>query len=300
LPGGVEVEHHMQTNATLIDDAWCDFIHAHALRVGVSIDGPADLHDAKRRSRNGAPTHARVMVGVRRLQAAGIAPNVICVLTRPHLDRADDIFDFFLDAGLRDVAFNVEEIEGVNAASTLSSADTLTAFAAFFSRILERYRACDGAMTIREIDRVVEAMLDPAFGSYADSSLNRLFGIICVAWDGGVGTFSPELLGISHERYGSFVFGNVHADSLAEIARNRRLRRVSDAIGRGVRRCRDTCRYFNFCRGGAPANKLAEIGTFNAADTLYCSLTQILTTETVLRALSHDLPEAALSTGQTI
>jgi uncharacterized protein len=45
VPPSTRVEHNIQTNATLVDRAWCDFIAAHRIRVGVSLDGPAFLHD---------------------------------------------------------------------------------------------------------------------------------------------------------------------------------------------------------------------------------------------------------------
>ena len=55
------------------------------------------------------------------------------------------------------------------------------------------------------------------------------------------------------------------------VADNPRLQRVYREIASGVMRCRDQCRYFSFCRGGAPANKLAELGSFDTTDTLYSS-----------------------------
>ena len=55
--------------ATLIDDAWCELFVHHRVKLGISIDGPADLHDRHRRTRNGRGTHAQVMRGVAQLQA---------------------------------------------------------------------------------------------------------------------------------------------------------------------------------------------------------------------------------------
>src|SRR5690606_33595987 len=74
------VTHAFQTNGTLIDEAWCALFTHHRVRVGISIDGPADLHDRHRRTRAGAGTHARVMRGLRQLQAHGIAVHAIAVL----------------------------------------------------------------------------------------------------------------------------------------------------------------------------------------------------------------------------
>src|SRR5207248_1419254 len=56
------VEHHIQTNATLIDDAWCAFLAEREVKVGLSIDGPADL-TAERVDRGGRPGYPRIMRG---------------------------------------------------------------------------------------------------------------------------------------------------------------------------------------------------------------------------------------------
>jgi uncharacterized protein len=289
IPEGVTLEHHFQTNATLIDEKWCDFIRANEIRIGVSIDGPASLHDANRRTRADGPTHAKAMEGVRRLRTAGIDPHVICVLTRAHLETPDALLDFFLQEDFREVAFNIEEIDGVNAHSSLSTAEAPALFASFFSRLVARYKDCKGAIAIREIDRIVQALLDPQFGFYANSPQNRPFAILSVAWDGRFSTFSPELLGTSDARHGSMAFGNIHTDSIAEVAERPTFAVVAREIADGVEKCHEECRYFAFCRGGAPANKLSERGRFDVTDTLYCALTQIVATETVLRALDADL-----------
>jgi uncharacterized protein len=229
------------------------------------------------------------MQGIRRLREAEIDTHAICVLTRAHLDRADEVFDFFVQEGFRELAFNVEEIDGINRTSSLAAAEVPAAFATFFARLVERYRMSGGAIAIREIDRVVEALLDPDFGRHVDTPQTRPFGIMSVAWDGSVATYSPELLGTEDARHGAFSFGKVQKLDFASLLADKRLLAVTREIALGIEACRRQCRYFAFCRGGAPSNKLAEHGRFDVTDTFYCALTQIITTETVLRALDQDL-----------
>ena len=64
---GFKVGHSFQTNGVLIDDEWCDFFRKHQVNVGVSVDGPAFLHDRNRKTRKGAGTQHRVMDGIRKL-----------------------------------------------------------------------------------------------------------------------------------------------------------------------------------------------------------------------------------------
>ena len=62
-PGAPAVQHSFQTNATLIDDKWCDLFKRWSVRVGVSVDGPRTIHDANRVDRAGRGTFDRVMRG---------------------------------------------------------------------------------------------------------------------------------------------------------------------------------------------------------------------------------------------
>jgi uncharacterized protein len=76
------VEHHVQTNATLIDDAWCEFFTAHRMRVSVSVDGPEELNH-ERITRNGRPSYHRIMRGVAALRRHGIGFSALCVVSKP-------------------------------------------------------------------------------------------------------------------------------------------------------------------------------------------------------------------------
>ena len=84
-PGQVLV-HTLQTNATLISDAWADLFARHRFLVGVSIDGPAPLHDRYRVDKRGGPTHARVVAGLRTLQEHGVDVNVLTTVHAANQD----------------------------------------------------------------------------------------------------------------------------------------------------------------------------------------------------------------------
>ena len=99
---------------------------------------------------------------------------------------------------------------------------------------------------------------------------------------GNLGTFSPELLGVAHPAYADFVFGNVHEHDLDDVLASAAFQRVHAAIQAGARRCAESCAYFDFCGGGAPANKLFENSDFTTTETLYCRLTKQALLEVVL------------------
>jgi uncharacterized protein len=121
-PAGVHIPHSVQTNAMLVTDEWCDFFRENAVRVGVSLDGPARIHDLRRRTRSGQGTHARVMKGIETLRRNGVPFHVICVVGADTLDAAGELVDFFVAEDIHDVGFNIEEIEGVHRRSSLELA----------------------------------------------------------------------------------------------------------------------------------------------------------------------------------
>ena len=67
---GKRIENTLQTNGTLVDEAWCDLFAANNFLVGLSLDGPGDIHDAFRLTRGGKPTFERVMRTVGMFAAA--------------------------------------------------------------------------------------------------------------------------------------------------------------------------------------------------------------------------------------
>jgi len=266
--------HSIQTNATLIDDARCEMIRRHAIRVGVSVDGPAELHDAHRHTRQGHGTHARVLRGMRRLRAHGIAFHAIAVVTAATLAQPDAFVDFFEAEGVRELGCNFDEAEGVHARSSLAGREA--AHAAFIARLLERSSAPGSGLQIREFAHarqlIAQGLPSQAWRGrhWPDNAQTLPFALVGVAHDGGFGTFSPELLGQRSAEFDDFVFGNVHREGYLESTAGAAFARAWQAIVRGTQACEAACAHFAFCGGGAPANKLYENGDFASTETLYC------------------------------
>ena len=72
------VQYSIQTNGTLLNDEWCDFFRQHQFLVGISLDGPAELHDAYRVDRSGKPTFDRVTQGLEYLKKHDVDFNILC------------------------------------------------------------------------------------------------------------------------------------------------------------------------------------------------------------------------------
>jgi uncharacterized protein len=268
---GVRIRQLIQTNCTLLTQPWCDFIKAHHVNVGISIDGPQRFHDANRVTRSGQGTFERAMRGVRLLQRNGIPVHNIAVLTGPALDHPEEVWDFFVGHDLTRLAFNVDEVAGANLRSSVRQPEDVERYRSFFRRLLELKKGSQRDVRIRELDDM-ETCLRFA-GGEPRSALNLPLATLSFDCDGNISTFSPELVTLHHSKYQSFQFGNVHECGVDEILEREAFLEVHEDIQRGIAQCRATCPYFSVCGGGVPANKLGENNTFDSTETMQCRLT---------------------------
>jgi uncharacterized protein len=296
IPEG-KIVHNFQTNGTLINDAWCEFFLKNNCSVGVSVDGPARIHDKHRKDRAGKGTHDKVMRGIEFLKKHKVPFHTISVITDDALDHPDEVFDFFKDNDIHSIGFNIEEQEGINQISTVGgTVSTSGRIEKFLRRSYELQKASDGKVRIREFDRAFQALarteeMDKEVMDHNDQSM--AFGIISIDWQGNISTFSPELLGGKSLKYGEFSFGNTMTDSLLSIKKNPGFIRIAEEIQEGMRMCQESCQYFSYCGGGAPSNKYYENGSFASKETMYCRHTVQLPFDIVLADL-----EKTLSIGQ--
>lgn len=94
---GVRVSYTIQTNGTLLDDAWAAFFKRHDFLVGISIDGPQAMHDAYRVDKGGQPTFDRVMRGLHYLQTHGVEYNTLTTLHHANADHPIAVYRFLRD-----------------------------------------------------------------------------------------------------------------------------------------------------------------------------------------------------------
>jgi uncharacterized protein len=97
VPAGMAVERTLQTNGVLLDDEWAAFLAANGYLVGLSLDGPRELHDAYRHDRGGHPVFERVLAAARRLQQHGAQFNVLCTINAANAAHPLEVYRFFRD-----------------------------------------------------------------------------------------------------------------------------------------------------------------------------------------------------------
>lgn len=293
-PSNVNIFHSIQTNGIPINQEWCDIFLEYNVRIGISIDGPAFIHDHSRITRNGKGTHALAIEGISKLRKNGIPYHAIAVVTEKSLDHAEEIFNFFRENGFFLVGFNIEEIEGENKISSLESNSLEGNIRKFFSNLFALYSNSDGSMKIREFDKALHSILrrpdeQDIRNLKIQSHQLTPFGIISIDVEGNFSMFSPELIGTNVEEYDNFILGNIHKIGFKAATSNPLFKKIDREIRQGVAKCEANCQYFSLCGGGAPSNKFFENGSFDSMETMYCKYSIQFPLEVVLHSLEQRL-----------
>jgi uncharacterized protein len=106
LKPGQRAVYTIQTNGTLLDEEWAAFFKEHDFLVGISIDGPRELHDAYRVNKGGRGSFDQVMAGLEHLKAAGVEWNALTTIHAANGERGREVYCFLRDeCGARFIQF---------------------------------------------------------------------------------------------------------------------------------------------------------------------------------------------------
>jgi len=105
-PPGRRITNGIQTNGTLLDEDWCRFLAKEGFGVGLSLDGPQDLHDRYRvTKRQGNPTHEQAMRGYNLLRRNKIPIDILCVVHSDNVQYPVPVYEFFKQIGAQYLTF---------------------------------------------------------------------------------------------------------------------------------------------------------------------------------------------------
>lgn len=102
---GKQISNTLQTNGTLIDEAWCSFLSRNRFLVGLSLDGPESVHDAYRLYRDGRPTCSRVLGSFKMMRTHGVEVNILATVNRETSLNPLEIYRFFKESGVQFIQF---------------------------------------------------------------------------------------------------------------------------------------------------------------------------------------------------
>jgi uncharacterized protein len=241
-PRGRKITNGLQTNGVLINDAWAGFLAREGFSVGLSLDGPAAVHDRHRRSVDGEPSHAPAERAYQLLARAGVFVNVLCVLDRDTAAAPDELYDYFRNLGVRYLQF-------LPLAAGAEAADPLD-IGAFLCRVFDRWIREDvGRVVIQAFDEA----LRPLYGLPHALCIHRetCGDVAVVERDGG-------FYACDHFVDDGHRIGNIRETPVAVLAADPRMASFGAAKRDTLPRACWECDVLMFCNGGCPKDRGAD------------------------------------------
>jgi len=286
---GKHIVNTIQTNGTLLNDDWCRFFKLNSFNIGISIDGPAHLHDKIRVTWGNKPSLKNALQGAALLRSHGIKPGVVCVLTNDSLSYPLEIFNFFYENELNWVAFNVEEIEHANQTSSLNTeSKTIEKFTYFISTFYDLWEKNITSFNVREFSDLISSIRQKQKSTnFSRKPLEtQKDGILTFDKYGNISPYSPEFSGVKSERYEDFIIGNIKINSIEDVFYSNAYKRINNSVRISVESCKNNCEYFDLCGGAFLSNKFFENGDIESTETTTCKLKVQTITDVILSKLN--------------
>ncbi len=244
-PEGREILNGIQTNGTLLDEDWARFLAENKFYVGLSLDGPKELHDCYRFSKGEKPTHKSVMQALRLLQKHRVHFDVLCVVHQANVRQPAAVYRFFKEAGVRFLQF----LPLVNRAGDGVSEQTVSAaaYGDFLCAVFDEWVRRDlGRIVVQNFDEA----LRPHLGlEHALCISRKVCGNIVVLEHNGDVYSCDHFVNAEHR------LGNIRDASLVELLESPALLAFGEKKRDSLPRyCRE-CEVLDSCNGGCPKDR---------------------------------------------
>ena len=161
---GAMVSNGLQTNATLIDDEFASFLGEYKFLVGVSIDGPEEVHDIHRRNAADVGSHGQVMRGVESLKRNNVEYNALVLVSSSNVAHPKLVYDYLVDSGIYYHQY-IPCVEFDNVGNLMPFAITGEQWGEFLVGIFDAWKKNDTRrVSIRDFDAIIGQM---ATGQYS-------------------------------------------------------------------------------------------------------------------------------------
>ncbi len=251
---GMRIQNTLQTNGTLLDDAWCAFFGRHDFLVGLSVDGPERLHDAYRVNKGGKGSFNQVMRGLALLKKHRVDFNILTTLHAANAPYPLEVYHFLRDeVGARFMQF-IPIVERANGTGFQEGTDvtdrsvTATQYGDFLSQIFDEW-------VRKDVGDVYVQMFDVALAAWVGMSPG-----LCV-FEKTCGTalaleHNGDVYSCDHYVEPDYLLGNLQELPLLEMVASEKQRAFGqvkdDTLPQG---CRD-CEVRFVCNGGCPKDRI--------------------------------------------
>ena len=258
---GRRIANCIQTNATLIDDEWCEFFRKNNFLVGVSIDGPQTMHDSLRTSRRGESSYRDVMRGLRLLNRHRVEWNAMATVNAANVEHPLEFYRYFRD----ELECQFLQFTPVVERCCLTDGESRLMHAAEPSGEVVPY-----SVTAEQWGRFLCAIFDEWVRHDVGRMFVQLFDSTLANWVGeavGVCTMSKycghaaviehngDVYSCDHFVFPEYKLGNLNEKSLSEMMYGRQQSEFGVAKHNTLpRQCRE-CEYEFACHGECPRNR---------------------------------------------
>ena len=244
-PAGWQVRNGIQTNGILLDEEWGRFLAREGFSVGLSLDGPAALHDPYRVNRGGQPTHSQVMRAYDLLLKMRIHTDILCVVHNLNVRAPLTVYRFFREIGCRYLGFlPVVEQSPETADGVSPHTPSAEEYGTFLCKIFDEWIGRDvGRMMVQSFEEAAR----PALGlEHSLCVFRETCGSIPVLEHNG------DLFPCDHYVDAGHRLGNIRVTPLGRLLESEALRNFGDAKRDALPRyCRE-CEVLAMCNGGCP------------------------------------------------
>ena len=244
LAEGRKVSNGLQTNGYLLDGAWANFLATESFSVGLSLDGPEQMHDAFRRNLDGGPTHARVARAYALLKERGVFVNLLCVLHARNAMEPEMVYDYFRGLGATHLQF-LPLVAGT--ARTDATAAEPDVIGEFLCRVFDRWiHEGAGRVVIQNIDEA----LRPMYGLPHALCIHRetCGDVAVLERDGG-------FYACDHFVDADHLIGSLRERTLGDLAADPRMIEFGKAKRDTLPRACRECDVLSWCNGGCPKDR---------------------------------------------
>ncbi|MEX2262372.1 MAG: anaerobic sulfatase maturase [Bryobacteraceae bacterium] len=238
---GQSVSNALQTNGILLDERWCAIFRDSNWLIGLSLDGPEEMHDLYRFNKQGKGTWKKVIAGMETMQKNKVEFNILCVLSQANVDKPKEVYRYFRSLGIEYLQF-IPLAEFDQEGKPLPFTVTPEQYGRFLCEVFELWWPERRKVRVRFFDNIAEAVAGQKPGNCTMHETCDSY--VVVEYNGDVYPCDFFV-----ER--TWKLGNVNLDSWGEISR--RQSRYSFAAKKTLAHpeCQ-VCEYQSICHGGCP------------------------------------------------
>jgi uncharacterized protein len=270
---GQTILHTFQTNGILLDDEWCKFFKEHNFLVGLSVDGPREIHDAYRLDRGAKGTFDRVMNGWELLRKHGVDFNILCTVNAANEKRGREVYRFFRDELHAEWIQFIPIVERATS-ETIDIANKGWAEQAGRNRLLYTQNGTlvtersvggkqYGQFMIDVFEEWVRHDVASVFVQLFDVTLEAYFGrhLLCIhaptCGAAPVLEHNGDLYSCDHYVEPKYKLGNIHEKHMLEMVASPEQRKFGqDKLDTLTAQCK-RCDVLSLCNGGCPKERFS-------------------------------------------